>query len=241
MNWRAYCQGLPRFMGFDFIEQGRYLRARPTGVAQAHKRRSSLMRASWSQLAPIGAQYLDAQVLPSRLPQSLMREYQSSIRETSKAGRDAEQRLVAEEGRWVMTPCSSFDACCRSSCLGRRRRAEPASEEWRMRPVFVLAHSLYVGPLTCGPVADALAVRQDDSVILSLLDVANADPPLLSPGGGCGQRGDEPPRSRPMRAARGAQQGGPLRAVARQAHRPARPVLPVRRCRASRSSRADAG
>ena len=39
----------------------------------------------------------DAQVLPSRLPQSLMREYQSSIRETSKAGRDAEQRLAAEE------------------------------------------------------------------------------------------------------------------------------------------------
>jgi hypothetical protein len=79
-----------------------------------------------------------------------------------------------------------------------------------MRPVFVLVHSLYVGPLTCGPVADALAVRQDDSVIPSLLDVADADPPLLSPGGGCGQRGDEPPRSRPMRAARGAQQLGPV-------------------------------
>jgi hypothetical protein len=40
-----------------------------------------------------------------------------------------------------------------------------------------------------------------------------------------------------MRAARGAQQRGPVRAVARHPRRPARPVLPVRRCRASRSSR----
>jgi hypothetical protein len=84
MNWRAYCQGPPRFMGFDSYwsraatsEQGQQVWPR-----EGHKRRSSLMRASWSQLAPIGAQYLDAQVLPSRLPQSLMREYQSSIRET---------------------------------------------------------------------------------------------------------------------------------------------------------------
>jgi hypothetical protein len=40
-----------------------------------------------------------------------------------------------------------------------------------------------------------------------------------------------------MRAARGAQQRGPVPAVARHPCRPARPVLPVRRCRASRSSR----
>jgi hypothetical protein len=47
-----------------------------------------------------------------------------------------------------------------------------------MRPVFVLVHSPSVGPLTWGPVADALAVRQHGSVIPSLLDVADADPPF---------------------------------------------------------------
>jgi hypothetical protein len=47
-----------------------------------------------------------------------------------------------------------------------------------MRPVFVLVHSPSVGPLTWGPVADALAVRHYESVIPSLLDVADADPPF---------------------------------------------------------------
>ena len=119
-----------------------------------------------------------------------------------------------------------------------------------MRPVFVLAHSLYVGPLTCGPVADALAAWQDDSVILSLgwltrihrfcprvVDVVNA---AMSPldQGQCVLLVAH--SKAPLRAvARQAQSGAC--AVARQAHRPARPVLLVRRCRASRSSRADAG
>jgi hypothetical protein len=40
-----------------------------------------------------------------------------------------------------------------------------------MRPVFVLVHSPSVGPLTWGPVADALTVRQHDRVIPTLLDV----------------------------------------------------------------------
>ena len=39
-------------------------------------------------------------------------------------------------------------------------------------------HSPSVGPLTWGPVADALAVRQHESVIPSLLDVADADLPF---------------------------------------------------------------
>ena len=44
--------------------------------------------------------------------------------------------------------------------------------------MFVLVHSPSVDPLTGGPVADARAVRQHESVIPSLLDVADADPPF---------------------------------------------------------------
>ena len=47
-----------------------------------------------------------------------------------------------------------------------------------MQPAFVLVHSPSVGPLTWRPVADALAVRKRESVVPSLLDVADADPPF---------------------------------------------------------------
>ena len=47
-----------------------------------------------------------------------------------------------------------------------------------MQPVFVLVHSPSVGPLTWGPVADALDMRQHESLVPSLLDVADAGPPF---------------------------------------------------------------
>ena len=47
-----------------------------------------------------------------------------------------------------------------------------------MQPVFVLVHSPSVGPLTWTPVADRLRAAGFDSVVPSLLDVANARPPF---------------------------------------------------------------
>ena len=47
-----------------------------------------------------------------------------------------------------------------------------------MQSVFVLVHSPSVGPLTWGPVADALAMPKHKSVVPSLLDVADAEPPF---------------------------------------------------------------
>jgi hypothetical protein len=43
-----------------------------------------------------------------------------------------------------------------------------------MQPVFVLVHSPSVGPLTWAPVADRLEARDQDSIVPSLLDVADA-------------------------------------------------------------------
>jgi hypothetical protein len=47
-----------------------------------------------------------------------------------------------------------------------------------MQPAFVLVHSPAVGPLTWAAVADSLAVRRRESVIPSLLDVADVEPPF---------------------------------------------------------------
>jgi pimeloyl-ACP methyl ester carboxylesterase len=47
-----------------------------------------------------------------------------------------------------------------------------------MQPVFVLVHSPSVGPMTWTPVADRLRAAGFDSVVPSLLDVANARPPF---------------------------------------------------------------
>jgi pimeloyl-ACP methyl ester carboxylesterase len=47
-----------------------------------------------------------------------------------------------------------------------------------MQPVFVLVHSPSVGPLTWTPVADRLRGRGFESVVPSLLDVADAGPPF---------------------------------------------------------------
>jgi len=47
-----------------------------------------------------------------------------------------------------------------------------------MQPVFVLVHSPSVGPLTWEPVAARLAARGHESVVPSLLDVADAGPPF---------------------------------------------------------------
>jgi pimeloyl-ACP methyl ester carboxylesterase len=47
-----------------------------------------------------------------------------------------------------------------------------------MQPTFVLVHSPSVGPLTWTPVADRLRARGFPSVVPSLLDVAEADPPF---------------------------------------------------------------
>ena len=47
-----------------------------------------------------------------------------------------------------------------------------------MQPVFVLVHSPSVGPLTWAPVASQLEARGWRSVVPSLLDVADADPPF---------------------------------------------------------------
>ncbi len=48
-----------------------------------------------------------------------------------------------------------------------------------MQPVFVLVHSPSVGPLTWTPVADRLEARGQESIVPSLLDVADA----AAPGG----------------------------------------------------------
>lgn len=47
-----------------------------------------------------------------------------------------------------------------------------------MQPVWVLVHSPSVGPLTWGPVAARLRVRGHDSLVPSLLDVAEAGAPF---------------------------------------------------------------
>jgi alpha-beta hydrolase superfamily lysophospholipase len=47
-----------------------------------------------------------------------------------------------------------------------------------MQPVFVLVHSPSVGPLTWAPVADRLEARGQDSIVPSLLDVADAAAPF---------------------------------------------------------------
>lgn len=47
-----------------------------------------------------------------------------------------------------------------------------------MQPVFVLVHSPSVGPLTWVPVADQLRGRGHESIVPSLLDVADAGPPF---------------------------------------------------------------
>jgi pimeloyl-ACP methyl ester carboxylesterase len=49
-----------------------------------------------------------------------------------------------------------------------------------MQPVFVLVHSPSVGTLTWTPVADRLRARGFESVVPSLLDVADAGPPFWS-------------------------------------------------------------
>jgi hypothetical protein len=55
----------------------------------------------------------------------------------------------------------------------------PASDDDdEMQPVFVLVHSPSVGPLTWAPVADRLGARGHESVVPSLLDVADAGPPF---------------------------------------------------------------
>jgi hypothetical protein len=87
------------------------------------------MRASWSQLAPIGAQYLDTQVLPSRLPQSY-----GSIRvrfaRLSNAARDAEQclepatRQPRRPSCWIPAPQGDrWAAPAVDRVVGRGRRA----------------------------------------------------------------------------------------------------------------------
>jgi alpha/beta hydrolase family protein len=47
-----------------------------------------------------------------------------------------------------------------------------------MQPVFVLVHSPSVGPLTWTPVADRLRSHGYESVVPSLVDVADAEPPF---------------------------------------------------------------
>ncbi len=50
-------------------------------------------------------------------------------------------------------------------------------DDW-MQPAFVLVHSPSVGPLTWAPVADRLRARGHESIVPSLLDVAEAAAPF---------------------------------------------------------------
>jgi hypothetical protein len=68
-----------------------------------------------------------------------------------QAKRCGRERGYAEEGRWPLTPRSSFDASCPSSCPNDVRRAEPSLEEWRNAARIVLVHSPSVGPGSVDP------------------------------------------------------------------------------------------
>ncbi len=83
-DWRANCQALPCFIGFDSYwgRAGTYVQGQRCGRGRAKSAGTRKCAQVGFQLAPIGAQYLDAQVLTSRFRSPLMREYQSSIRET---------------------------------------------------------------------------------------------------------------------------------------------------------------
>ncbi len=54
----------------------------------------------------------------------------------------------------------------------------PLTDGKSMQPVFVLVHSPSVGPLTWAPVAARLDAQEFPSIVPSLIDVADSDPPF---------------------------------------------------------------